>query len=320
MEIAVIIPYYQQEPGILRGAVMSAIAQVGVKDLEIIVVDDGAPAPARDDLNGLDLPAHVALRLIEQPNRGPGAARNRALDSVSPDTVYVAFLDSDDRWTADHLGHAQYALGQGFDLYFSNAAGYGESLFEGRIDVTRHRCMDPGRQLYSFVGDAGRQLISSINPVHTSTVVYRRATSGDLRFPELFMMGEDVTFWLRLARRSEKIAFSSRVECLFGEGIHVSRDSNWGTPRFIWRNLQEMRWRKWCRMNPEITTSERRQNELQIEKLRRNFSLGLLHELKKLRAFRNPSIVKFLLTDPPVICYLLPTALRVAFSRMKLRP
>jgi len=68
----VIIPYYQEEPGILRRAVSSAIAQEGVGDLEIIVVDDGSPAPARADLKKLDVPAHVALKLIEQPNRGPG--------------------------------------------------------------------------------------------------------------------------------------------------------------------------------------------------------------------------------------------------------
>ena len=42
---AVVIPYYQEEPGILRGAVMSAIAQEGGAELEIIVVDDGSPAP-----------------------------------------------------------------------------------------------------------------------------------------------------------------------------------------------------------------------------------------------------------------------------------
>src|SRR5262245_26746322 len=92
---AVVIPYYQEEPGILRGAVKSAIAQEGISDLEIIVVDDGSPAPASDELKNLALPEHVRVKLLEQPNRGPGAARNRGLDHVSTDTVYIAFLDSD---------------------------------------------------------------------------------------------------------------------------------------------------------------------------------------------------------------------------------
>ena len=117
---SVVIPYYQEEPGILRGAVMSAIAQEGISDLEIIVVDDGSPAPALDDLKHLNLPSHIALKLIEQPNRGPGAARNRALDSLRPDTRYVAFLDSDDQWTTDHLRNAHYIMNQGYDLYFAD--------------------------------------------------------------------------------------------------------------------------------------------------------------------------------------------------------
>jgi hypothetical protein len=48
--IAVIIPYYRKDPGILREVVLSASAQEGLSDLEIIVVDHGSPAPARDDL------------------------------------------------------------------------------------------------------------------------------------------------------------------------------------------------------------------------------------------------------------------------------
>jgi succinoglycan biosynthesis protein ExoW len=85
----VMIPSCQEEPRILRGAVRSAIAQEGVSDLEVIVVDDGSPAPARDDLVSLEVPAHVTLKLVGRPNRGPGAARNRGLDSVSLDTPYI---------------------------------------------------------------------------------------------------------------------------------------------------------------------------------------------------------------------------------------
>ena len=51
---AAVIPYYQEEPGILRGAVESAIAQEGVTEPQAIVIDDGSPAPARDDLKDLD--------------------------------------------------------------------------------------------------------------------------------------------------------------------------------------------------------------------------------------------------------------------------
>ena len=151
--ISVIIPYYQEEPGILREALTSAISQEGVSDLEILVVDDGAPAPACEELAGLVIPPHITLNLIEQPNRGPGAARNRALDSVSSDTVYVAFLDSDDRWTNNHIRNARYTLDQGYDLYFADLwfPAYTNSFFcrQGmRLDL--HQCLDPIRGLYKI--------------------------------------------------------------------------------------------------------------------------------------------------------------------------
>ena len=169
------------------------------------MVDDGSPLPARDDLSGLEFPDHITLKLIEQRNRGPGAARNRALDEVSSNTTHVAFLDSDDRWSAGHLSNAQYALRKDFDFYFSNAGGYDSLLFTGRIDPTDHRLIHTSRQLYSFVGHIGPHLMSALSPVHTSTVVYRWEDFRDVRFPEMFMMGEDVSFWIQLTKRSDRI-------------------------------------------------------------------------------------------------------------------
>jgi cellulose synthase/poly-beta-1,6-N-acetylglucosamine synthase-like glycosyltransferase len=72
---SVVIPYYQEEPGILRGAVMSAIAQEGVSDLEIIVIDDGSPAPARDDLGEHPRPHHPEADRTIEPRAGRGAQR-----------------------------------------------------------------------------------------------------------------------------------------------------------------------------------------------------------------------------------------------------
>ena len=44
--IAVIIPYFQREAGILRRALASVFAQTNAPSWEIIVVDDGSPVPA----------------------------------------------------------------------------------------------------------------------------------------------------------------------------------------------------------------------------------------------------------------------------------
>jgi succinoglycan biosynthesis protein ExoW len=111
--IAVIIPFYQKKPGILRKAIVSALAQESDAETTIIVIDDASPVPARDELAELMRAYPNRIVIIEQPNAGPAAARNKGLESVPDGTEYVAFLDSDDEWIPAHLANAATALGRG---------------------------------------------------------------------------------------------------------------------------------------------------------------------------------------------------------------
>jgi succinoglycan biosynthesis protein ExoW len=316
---AVVIPYYQNERGVLREAVLSAASQVHVPQLEIIVVDDGAPAPARDELDGLDLPNRVTLKLIEQPNRGPGAARNRALDSAHPDTVYVAFLDSDDRWTNDHLRHAQYILNKGYDLYFSDLwfSAYRASFFARQgVQIYLHRCLDHANRFYELIGDLRLDLIRSRNMLHTSTAVYRFEKFPFLRFPEAFYMGEDLTFWIELASRTKSIAFHHQVECVAGRGVHIFENSGWDSPKAIWRIHQYMKWRKWLHRTLLKDQLEIEENRKQIKKLRLDFVLNMLHEIRNGRAFANYDILRYMLTDPIAMLYMAPMIIKALSNKI----
>jgi cellulose synthase/poly-beta-1,6-N-acetylglucosamine synthase-like glycosyltransferase len=77
--VAVIIPYYQREPGILTRAVDSVLAQVLPHEvlLTILVIDDNSPHPAETDLAALWAPPRITIKTVYQANAGPGAARNR---------------------------------------------------------------------------------------------------------------------------------------------------------------------------------------------------------------------------------------------------
>ena len=301
---SVVIPYYQEDPGILRDAVISAVAQEGVTDLEIIVVDDGSPAPARYDLEGLDLPAYVTLKLIEQPNRGPGAARNRALDSVSPGTVYVAFLDSDDRWTANHLRSAQCALREDCGFYFADVwmTTYESTRFSKQnMRLDQHALIDVAQNLYGFHRGFDRNSFEIMRFVHTSTIVFPFQALSALRFREEFFIGEDAVFCFELVKRSRKITFSANVGCITGRGIHIWQDSGWDSSRAIWRLCHDIRWRKWLGKNRLRLSEEIDENKKQINRLRKEFALNLLHEMRNKRAFRNPDIMRFFKTDPAAV-------------------
>jgi hypothetical protein len=78
----------------LREAVDSALGQT-LGDSEVVVVDDGSPAPVR-------LPSHPRLRVVRLPrNRGGAAARNAGLHEARG--RYVTYLDDDDRLLPHHL-------------------------------------------------------------------------------------------------------------------------------------------------------------------------------------------------------------------------
>lgn len=118
--IGVVIPYYQREAGILARALRSVARQRDVQDVLVVVVDDSSLAPAARDITEIQEGFPFPIEVIVQPNAGPGAARNRALDALAGRVHYVAFLDSDDEWSDDHLACALLALHQGFDVYFAD--------------------------------------------------------------------------------------------------------------------------------------------------------------------------------------------------------
>jgi len=103
--VSAIIPLYNKQASVRR-AVESVLNQ-SVRDLELIVVDDGS----RDDGPRIvEAIGDPRIHLVRQANAGPGAARNRGLALARG--RFVAFLDADDEWLAGFLEQALEALGR----------------------------------------------------------------------------------------------------------------------------------------------------------------------------------------------------------------
>ncbi len=92
MLFSVIIPTYNRADLFQR--TLDSVWQQTLHDYEVIVVDDGSTDGTLEQLRR----QRDRIRLIEQSNKGPGAARNRGIGEARGD--YVAFLDSDDIWFA----------------------------------------------------------------------------------------------------------------------------------------------------------------------------------------------------------------------------
>ena len=235
VRIAVVIPFFQRTPGLLTTCLSSIAAQrlpPGVH-VTVIVVDDASPFSAEHDIAATALPSFLPVLVVRQANAGPAAARNRGLDAVPDDTDFLAFIDSDDCWTPDHLAGALGALGNDGDFFFCDSEvepghtefeqlpAYADPAASGLFAAL------PGRpDVFEFRrGDAPRQMTSQY-VAHTSTVVYRWSPMADLRFePALRYAGEDHLMWVRLAIRARAVRFTRGVNSVRGRGVSLYRDA-----------------------------------------------------------------------------------------------
>ena len=94
--VSVVIPLFNKAPYI-RATLRSVLAQTLPPD-EILIVDDGSTdgsvAAIADLIGG-------KVRLVTQPNAGPGPARNRGAAEARGE--WVALTDGDDLWAPEHL-------------------------------------------------------------------------------------------------------------------------------------------------------------------------------------------------------------------------
>jgi succinoglycan biosynthesis protein ExoW len=313
--IAVIVPYYQKQSGVLSRAIVSALAQADVAPFSIIIVDDASPVPARLELADIMRQHPGRIVIIEQPNAGPAAARNKGLDNVPPSTQYVAFLDSDDEWIESHLANAIAALDAGYDFYFSDHFQLNQTVSAfnraGRIDVTRHPAITSSPHLHHYDGDMFAQILMG-NIIGTSTVVYRFRQFSGLRFLEEFVYaGEDYLFWLGLCKRTSKIAFSSLCECRYGAGVNIFSGSGWGTEKSLIRLHHEMKFKKALPRLFQLSPEQKKKNGFAVQALRSSFVTDLLHRIAHRKQIEGTLLKSQLRIDPQTFIYFLPLTLKI---------
>jgi glycosyltransferase involved in cell wall biosynthesis len=95
--VSVVIPSFNRGHCI-KPCIESVLAQ-SYRDLEVIVIDDGSVDDTRDQVSSV---SDARIRYIaHNQNRGGAAARNTGIRKSQSE--FIAFLDSDDRWTPDKL-------------------------------------------------------------------------------------------------------------------------------------------------------------------------------------------------------------------------
>jgi glycosyltransferase involved in cell wall biosynthesis len=192
--VSVIIPYYNQ-PAYLAEAV-SSVEQQTYPNIEIIVVDDGSPAPA-DSI----LPQGSGIRIIRTENRGVSAARNFGFQRCSGE--YLIFLDADDRLCPDAVATHLQELCERPDTGLS----FGPTRFidQNGAEVRPAHICRPRKDYF-------RMLLEG-NPIGSpgAAMIRRTAFVAAGRFNESVSMGEDYDLYLRIARQWPLVQHNSCV-------------------------------------------------------------------------------------------------------------
>ncbi len=189
--VSVVVPLYNKA-GPVVAAVKSVLCQT-VADFELIVVDDGSTDGGAGVVAAM---GDRRVRILTQPNAGPGAARNRGWRDATSELI--AFLDADDEWEPDLLQRAVAALHADVECA---AWVCGRSAGPGRVSqapLNRRMGLAAGR--WRLPTDASPKALKFyVDFCHSSCIVARRALIeryGGYYDDGRVTYGEDSYLWL----------------------------------------------------------------------------------------------------------------------------
>jgi succinoglycan biosynthesis protein ExoW len=319
-DLFVIIPFFQRTPGLLARAVRSVLAQGLGARCRVIVVDDSSPCSAEQDLAGFAPEDRATVTIIRQPNGGAGAARNTGLDAVPAHARVVAFLDSDDAWSEDHLARALAAIDAGAELYFAKTAGMddldapSDDAWPGKAETqssfTVPDTITLNEQFLAYTIRRGLPL---------QTLVVRAALCRSIRFAtHLHRAGEDLTFTLALTRVSRLNVFSDRVEASLGRGVNIYRSTlTHGSPDAIPRLLDEVQSRldlaNQVREVPLLARENARMRTMTLSGL----AVQMLHAARRGRVRSLMRIARYVAVTPTIVGPLAKETVRACLGRIR---
>jgi glycosyltransferase involved in cell wall biosynthesis len=129
-KISIIIPVYNVEQYLAE--CLDSVVDQTLREIEIICVNDGSTDSSREILEQY-ASRDSRLKIIDQPNSGLSAARNRGLDEARGE--YIQFLDSDDflkPQTCQRVYEVAHRRLGGYDFI-----GFDGDNFSQAIDLTK---------------------------------------------------------------------------------------------------------------------------------------------------------------------------------------
>ena len=191
---SVIIPLYNKEREI-EATIRSVLAQE-LQPLEIVVVNDGSTDRSAEVVRGIDSPL---IRLIDQPNAGECAARNRAISEARGN--FVALIDADDQWESGFL--------QEIDALIEEFPDCGLYCTSFQVVSSEGLFRAPCPEERGVVGNFFRESAHRYIAIPSASVMPRSLFDEIGGFPEGMKIAGDLYMWIKLARRY-RVCFSPK--------------------------------------------------------------------------------------------------------------
>lgn len=199
--VSIIIPVYNAEKYIGE-AIKSVLAQTYSR-FELIIVDDASTDRSVEIIRSFN---DYRIHLIQHDkNRGPGAARNTAIEVAQGE--WVAILDADDQWLperieklikiASHSGE-EYFISDDMLLAFDTPTGlkiWGSSWKIYYKFYCNGNFNDVSLEEFAQMGF----------PVIKPLIPLKKIKKFNIRFPEDIFFGEDLYFWIKLLKNGLKL-------------------------------------------------------------------------------------------------------------------
>ncbi len=177
------------------GASIASVRRQTMPDFELVVVDDGSGDRTAEIVRAFGR-RDSRIRLLEQENRGPSAARNAAIEAARGDLV--SMIDSDDMWLATYLETMTAALDAESRAGFAYTDAW---VLVGTTGVIRTRTAMAGERPPSNPPRDSRQFLDLLlerNFVFTAATVRRSVLNAVGGYDERLWFGEDYELWLRI--------------------------------------------------------------------------------------------------------------------------
>lgn len=220
-KVSIIVPIYNVEKYLDR--CMESLLNQTLKDIEIIMVDDGSPdnCPKMcDEYAKKD----KRVKVIHKKNGGLGFARNSGLDIATGE--YVAFVDSDDFTDTDaYRCLYETAKERGADVVYAGFHSQQSDLSETTFFTLDKEWV--GKDILSFLGE----MLYNDKPQEENismsmwNAIYRRSVieNNHIRFKsEREVLSEDAVFHMSLLPLCKKVVCIPKIfyhYCYNGESL-----------------------------------------------------------------------------------------------------